>query len=276
MNCPACNQLLSERGAYCKSCGIQARCLKCREVLEPESMACVECGTIIAASSNGNGTHHSVTAPIAPDRNTISYQEDRNSRRFDASLSDKAIEGLGGVFGDLFIQRGAVKTTRPTAADTPKTGLLPFMEPAETETPPVPEQPANPEQDSERTKILKLFSLNGNSLELIDNRLKAKSCADYYRRLTYLTIYAYECQGRLASWEDLLKILKKGKVWNANSRSWLSKKAGYARDDEDRLKLIVGAREEAQKILSEALDPNIDDKWNPDRSTTGKRRKKNE
>ena len=38
--------------------------------------------------------------------------------------------------------------------------------------------------------MLKIFTLEGETLELSENRLKAKSAADYYKRLTYLVIYA--------------------------------------------------------------------------------------
>ena len=45
-------------------------------------------------------------------------------------------------------------------------------------------------------------------------------------------------------------------------------------DDEDRMKLIVGAREQAQRTLNEALDNNVPDEWNPDTRTKKPRAKK--
>ena len=39
--------------------------------------------------------------------------EDRNSRSFEASLTDSAMHGLGDVFGELFAQRGVGRATTP-------------------------------------------------------------------------------------------------------------------------------------------------------------------
>ena len=73
MNCPACSQPLSERGAFCKFCGTQARCLKCREILELQALACVECGAKLGESSDGNGTTaHATLEPLASNRNRVS------------------------------------------------------------------------------------------------------------------------------------------------------------------------------------------------------------
>jgi len=63
--------------------------------------------------------------------------------------------------------------------------LLPFAEIQATSS--APPEPALLAQDSDDTaKLLKLFKINGNSIDLSDNRLKAKSRTDYVRRLTYL------------------------------------------------------------------------------------------
>ena len=103
MNCPTCGDVLAERGVYCKACGSQARCLNCKSVLEPGAAACVECGTKVGEGVSSNGTTP-IGSPttIAPNRNTLSYREDRGSRHFDASLTDHAMGGLGEVLGELF------------------------------------------------------------------------------------------------------------------------------------------------------------------------------
>src|SRR6476646_2773360 len=99
MNCPNCAEPLGERGFFCKACAGQARCMKCRELLEPGAAACVECGTRIGQGVDGvNGTTTQTrhdTAAVPPNRNTLTYHEDRNSRKFEASLTDSAMHGLG-------------------------------------------------------------------------------------------------------------------------------------------------------------------------------------
>ncbi|PYT25592.1 MAG: hypothetical protein DMG57_24815 [Acidobacteria bacterium] len=105
MNCPHCAEPLAERGVFCKACAGQARCVKCRELLEPGAIACVECGTRIGQPVEATDSI-AATQTLPPNRNTLSYQEDRNTRKFEASLTDSAMHGLGDVFGELFAQRG--------------------------------------------------------------------------------------------------------------------------------------------------------------------------
>lgn len=112
------------------------------------------------------------------------------------------------------------------------------------------------------------FTDDGEKLELIDNRLKASNQADYVRRLTVLFLYAHESHGRLSTREEDVKaILKENKVWDrsANAAKWLKKRIGISDTGEDRLKLTAPGREEAKKALTEALDPNVQDAWNPDK-----------
>ena len=87
--------------------------MKCRDALESAAVACVECGTRIGQTiDSGDGV--STAAGIPPTtRNTLSYHEDRNSRRFEASLTDNAMNGLGDVFSELFAQRGIGRTATP-------------------------------------------------------------------------------------------------------------------------------------------------------------------
>lgn len=280
MNCPNCAEPLAERGVFCKSCAGQARCMKCRELLEPGAIACVECGTRIGQpveAANGATAHPQQVSSItvAPNRNTLSYEEDRNSRRFEASLTDSAMHGLGDVFGELFARSGTSRVVQPNGGRTllkdiviDDTRQLPPAPPAEEaqEAPSTQASPTTPMTD--KVRILKFLAVNGETLELIDNRLKATTAADYYRRLTYLFLYAHELHGRMTTPKtELVKILKEAKVYDPNCGTWLKQKKGFTVDAEDRLKLNVGAREQAVKVLDEALDPNVADQWNPDNRT---------
>jgi hypothetical protein len=110
MNCPKCNIALAERGSFSKVCGAQTRCLNCKDFLEPDASACVECGTLITRGKNGGGTVLQAE-PIDAKRNTISYHEDRNSRTLTASLTDDAIGGMSESFAEFFVQRGGQRTT---------------------------------------------------------------------------------------------------------------------------------------------------------------------
>lgn len=277
MNCPNCGEPLAERGVFCKACATQAKCIKCQAILEPGAIACVECGTRIGDDpvdpSNGATTS---SHPVPPNRNNLSYREDRNSRHFEASLTDSAMHGLGDVFAELFAQRGVGRVVqhgalRTFAKDTviEEAKQLPPSTPTGTEQQPTVSEPSTePTPSTDQERVLKIFSANGETLELIDNRLKATTAADYYRRLTYLLLYAHELHGRASTPKsELIRVLKEAKVYDSNCRVWLKQKKGFTSDGEDRLKLIASAREQAVKTLDEILDGNIQDQWNPDNRT---------
>lgn len=271
MNCPHCSEALSERGSFCKACGGQAKCLNCKEVLEPGAMACVECGTRIGQPGDAGRESAATASPtLSPNRNTLLYSEDRNSRKFEASLTDSAMHGLGDVFGELFAQRGVGRATLPATPRTIVSGIVTGeakqLPAAAPETPEIVIPARKTPQSAEKEKLLNVFTINGETLELSDNRLKAKSAADYYKRLTYLFIYAQDLLlgHALAPKSELIVVLKEAKVYDANCRFWLKQKKGFTVDGEDRMKLIAGAKEQAAKALDEILDTNLPDNWNPD------------
>jgi hypothetical protein len=278
MNCPKCGDVLAERGVYCKACGSQARCLSCKSVLEPGAAACVECGSKVGevVSSSGTTAVGSQTT-IASNRNTLSYREDRGSRLFDASLTDHAMEGLGAVLGELFVQRGQVRASiaaRQSILESPTLEAqteLPLL-PAAIVAPVIPTQTEPKAPISEIAgQIATFFTADGDRLELIDNRLKASNQSDYVRRLTVLFLYAHEVLGRSSTSEDEIKaVLKESKVWDraGNAAKWLKKRIGLADTGEDRLKLTAPGRDEAKKALAQAVDPNIQDAWNPDKQVS--------
>ncbi len=293
MHCPACGTLLSERGCFCKACGNQGKCLACKALLEKDAVACVECGARVGERPEGVdavGATASAPAALAANRNTLSYREDRNSRVCEASLTDEAMQSLGDVFGELFVRRDATRPAatlhRHNAEETPLLdgikGLTAGQQAQETPPPSPPPPPTlngsaakPPSPDSER--IHRILVPKGDTFEVADNRVKAKNFADYTRRMTYLYLYAHECDGRTSALDtDLRAFLKSAKAMDAsgNTLRWLAKHIGYAKDGDDRVKLLAGGREEAKKALNDALDPNVPETWNRDSYHVRKRAKK--
>jgi hypothetical protein len=277
MNCPLCSVTLAERGYYCQSCAAQVRCKACREMLEPGAAACVECGARISESAHNGPTAATDKAPsgLEPHRNTLSYGENRSNRSFSASLTDTAIQGLGDVLGEFFARRDSV---RP-ASHAPKTiaPALALPTPSTSSNggaghPEVVPPPSNAWLvPGDKERVLRLFSANGEVLELKDNRLKAKSQSDFVRKLTYLFLYAHELHGRpLTSHDDLRAVQQTAKVWDANTRKWLAKRVGFTADSENRYKLNTPGKEDAIKALNDALNPEIQDEWNPDKKVPRK------
>src|SRR5260370_1505094 len=113
MNCHSCNADLSERGSFGKEGGEKARCTNCRDVLEKNASACVECGTKIGHQNEPSAVPYATNGTssfvLPPNRNTLNFHEDKNSRRFEASLTDEALTSIGDVFGHLFTQRDGHK-----------------------------------------------------------------------------------------------------------------------------------------------------------------------
>jgi hypothetical protein len=142
-----------------------------------------------------------------------------------------------------------------------------------------PQTDNTPKSDPAKEHLLKIFNLEGQVLELSDDRLKAKSAADYYKRLTYLFLYAQEVLlGRTSTpRSELSAVLTGAKVNNGNCRFWLGQRKGFTVDPEDRMKLVAASRELAIKVVREILDSDVPDEWHPDTRTVkvrGPRKKK--
>jgi hypothetical protein len=278
MDCPVCEKELSERGLFCGSCASQARCSKCRSLLKTGAVACVECGTRVGEISASTNASPNLSSARSSSQNTIVFREDKNSRSLEANLSDIALQGIGDSFSGLFLQRGAV---RPPANERffnrsseiidakglPASTFDDVVE--EPQEPPSPLSNGQPTADSSphQSRIGKIFRTKGDTLELVDNRVKATNLSDYVRRLTYLFLYAQEVHGRPSTKEsDVVELLRASKAWDksGNSRRWLTKRVLIKDEGDDAIKLTEPGREEAVKILNQALDASVEDKWNPD------------
>ena len=194
MNCPLCGDTLSERGVFCKACAGQVRCMDCRAALDPGASACVECGTRVGQRSTQSREVESPgSAQIASNRNTLSFHEDRNTRHFEASLTDGAMQGLGDVFGELFVQRGGARAivSRHLSKDgqtpTNRDKQLPAPAPSNGDNPTHADTLKTPAVDKPMAehdpRITKIFATKGDTFELTDNRLKAANQSDYVRRV---------------------------------------------------------------------------------------------
>jgi hypothetical protein len=220
--------------------------------------------------------HAQPVAATAANQNTFSYHEDRNSKTFTGTFSNEAVESMGGSLAEFFAYRAGAprgpNQLRPVHHEIviDHNKALPPGEPA-----PAPAAHASvsaPAETDDKARITKLFRENGQALELIDRRLKAKNAQDAIRRLTYLFLYAHELHGRYAvPRADVIAALKEGKIWDSNASTWLKKKIGFKVDGEERMELLGEGRDDAKKYLIEALDPNVQDDWTPDKKGTAKR-----
>jgi hypothetical protein len=249
--------------------------MNCKAVLESGAAACVECGTKLGAPLQ-NGQPVAVSF-AGHQRNKITYREDRNSRSIDGDFSDATMQAFGDVLGELVGNRGA-----GPRQGNPGPFSREVVDPVAKSLPaPANGAPSTTEDEvttnlwDEMKNVMVFFRAKGDGLELIDNRLKAKTGSDFYRRLTYLFLYAHELHGRhSASKASVIAILKDGKVWDGNASKWLTSKKGLrptTEGDEPHLQLLATSRDEAKKVLIDALNPNVKDEWNPDTKVKQKR-----
>jgi len=265
-NCPSCGNVLSQRGYFCASCALQARCKQCNELLEKDARACIMCGTPVgggAASLVANGT--------GPTMNTLELQEDTRSRSLRISFTDAAIGSIGETVNRLVSDRlaphGHRQMTRVTGLAT-MAPQLPSGAPAEDgqiidTKPDETKQPAQPAGDAERMR--EIFEINGEDVRLEEHRLKADSRLEYARRLTYLFIYAQELAGKKPiSYSSVKKMLDAAKVLDNNTRHELSHKMAVEIEG-DTIRLKKEGREKAVQALDEILNPNhADPGWTPE------------
>lgn len=126
---------------------------------------------------------------------------------------------------------------------------------------PIQHSLASAESRTDAEKLRQIFRYNGDQLRLSEPRLKVNNKLDAARRLTYLFLYAHELEGRHEIQRKVLKEeLKKAGYYDSNAGNWINKSLDLFRE-EDRVGLQKSGREEAQKVLAQVLDPNIQNNW---------------
>lgn len=268
--CPTCGTSLPERAIYCPSCAKQARCKACRDILEPNARACVSCGTLLG--SGDTTIQGSIASTPNPAINTIEFQETTKGRSLRASLTDIAVGNLSESFG-LFMSGRITTGGRNNRTTFPNTTIVEQRQLALTD---LPTEVANSDQDqqvvqldpsevtvsaSDADKLRRIFRPEGDSLRLIETRLKATSKLDATRRVVYLFLYANELRGRdkvLRS--EVNEVLKKAALYDNNASTWIGKSPDLSIDG-DMVSLLLPGEEQARKILEEVLNPDIPNEW---------------
>ncbi len=280
-HCPACQHILPNREDlfYCPKCRIQLRCKnqECKALLEPDAEGCVACGTAVGeAGSTANASTQAIhkngisNTPI----NTLEFVETSRgySRSLKASVTNEVGTSLGGALLEAITGgRASIGTTRNGHAkgqniDLDETQPLSLLDLNQSQDELVVDAPiqhtlASAESRTDAEKLRQIFRYNGDQLRLTETRLKANSKLDAARRLTYLFLYAHELEGRHEIPRKVLKEeLKKAGYYDSNAVNWINKSPDLFRE-EDRVGLQKPGREEAQKVLAQVLDPNIQSKW---------------
>ncbi len=285
VDCQSCKNELPERGLYCPSCGSQARCRKCEDILEIAARFCVNCGTSTEESEMTTGLNDGREKSVGSTHNVVEFEEDTRSRRFRASVSDRAIDSISDPLA-FFLAHGTgepfKRRRRPSAGgvDNSQSSLPGFTKEADTidaetkaDTKNPPEGLLLPER-REAGPLGEIFHRNTDGqLRLMNSRLKPKNQSDFVRRLSVLFLHEYAKAGEdMVSREKLNKILEDAKVYDGNARKWIANNDLLSHDG-DLIGLSLPGRERAEEVLWEVANPDIDPKWTLGSRTSGQKAK---
>ncbi|MBD2539809.1 hypothetical protein [Coleofasciculus sp. FACHB-SPT36] len=244
--------------------------------MELGAVGCVACGTPIGeagvASNTCTQTPLNKGIQDVP-LNTLKFVEKSkgHSCSFEASLTNEMGTSLGGTALAAIIGRtsngiprnGHAKGQNIYSDETQQLSLFDLNQNQDEIVVNAPIQHTLPPAESrvDAEKLRDIFRYNGEQLRLKETRLKANNKLDASRRLVYLFLYAHELEGRHEIPRTVLnEELKKAGYYATNVVTWISKSSDLFRE-EDRVGLQKSGREEAQKVLAEILDPNIQSKW---------------
>lgn len=284
LQCSSCGAALPDRGAYCPQCASQVRCKNCDDLLLSQARACVTCGTFLGEGAEifrreeGNGSTPHVL-------NTITYEETKSMRKFEARFSDAAVgslsEPLQGVLSHRIGQQLAPPMLSGILQETSSPVRQLALDNADTD-PGAIETTGKIKDDSIATvedpvstdlaRLHEVFSVDEDRVRLDLTQLKGSSKQDDVRRLAYLFLYVKELLGtKLVSKSLVIEVIKEAGRYSSNSH----KVFDYLDDlsvEGDQVRLRTPGRQKAREYLNEVLDPNIPSGTTRSVNTRGKSR----
>lgn len=250
IECTICKSGVLDKELFCKNCGTQNKCLKCKGVLEIEAHFCTLCGETINENSKSNNKAI----------NNIEFTQKGDSKSFKASFTDDVGVYFAGAFNNL-------------VSSNTSHSRNPFSKIPQILNNKIPLSTGNSTQNKSEFQDIEILDLDYDNLlskifklsetgklEIIDNRLKEKSKLDKVKRLVILFVYAQKKMStESVSRGDINEIVASEKLVDGNYRKFMAKAAlEYISSKTPGYYMLLSAGEEfAQKILNEISDPNI-------------------
>jgi predicted RNA-binding Zn-ribbon protein involved in translation (DUF1610 family) len=258
--CYSCATSLPERGTHCPQCGIQTRCKTCRELLEPQAGACVECGARVESPGAYNAP---TTYPLdGRSANTLELREEvsrgKRSRTLRVACTDDAVESLSPTIGMLL---GTPFAEQPKRRERDTVVIDGYALPLPSGEQPESRHAAAPSSrfvtdtvDGGDQELIKhVFLRDGERLLLIEPRLKATSQRNAVQRLTHLYLYARQLEGHgRVPRDELNAALREHGLFDSNASSWISRSDELLKVD-DTIGLTNAGLEAARTALREVL-----------------------
>ena len=283
-DCRSCKNELPTHGYFCPSCGLPVRCRECKYLLEPDARFCSSCGAPTKEHEATAGPNDRKEKFGSSTHNVVEFEEDTRSRRFRASVSDRAIDSISDPLAFFLAHRTGEqfkRQRRPSVrgADNSQNSLPGFAKEAgdidtgtKADTENLSERLLLPEKE-EAEQLRQIFRPNADGeFRLMTSRLKERNQKDFVERLCVLFLYAHAMMGKdMVPRADLNKILSSDvKVDNGNTRTWIAHTDLLSRNN-DLIGLTLPGRERAEEVLREVADPAIETKWTLGSKTSGRK-----
>jgi hypothetical protein len=246
MNCIYCETHQPEKGFFCPNCFKQTKCKHCDEVLLKDTPICVFCGEQIGAKIQASNI------------NTIEFSETEKARNFKASFTDTVGQSISDSFGMILSNKiGSKLSTGSTLSLDNASNNENKTEDVEVEV--VNDVPKVLIPELEQLK--KVFKEDGESISLLETRLKAKSKRDYGIRLTLLFLYYKHLAGfDNVSRSNLTTILDDASVEDGNLRFWIGNNPLIGISN-NQVHIKAPGKDAAKECMAEMQNPEIKDKW---------------
>jgi hypothetical protein len=245
-NCPSCSKQIPEASSFCPFCAVPVKCKACGEIWLKEAVACFQCGAKIDAVASTQAS------------NSIQFEQNGKNRKLTAYFSDSVGVQLSGVLSGLV--SGQPPEYRPLQPPGNGATRKPLSIPPTS--PYVQDAVIDSSSDEGLLSTLgKVFREEGEQLVVHDQRLKHTSQLDFAKRLTILFLYAHQLKGKqLVARTALNAILMQEKVYDGNTRYWLTKAEEIQVKEDGHIELRPAGVDKAKGFLGEIADPSIEQK----------------
>ncbi len=244
--CFNCSTILPEalNPFFCPNCATQLKCKKCGEPLLLKAKACINCGTLVVNTQ-------------VEDKNIIDYEQKGEYKKFHSSFSNEVGNTLAETFATILgggLQHKKIQNPFNFNAKSNTSKQLINNTNSKVNE---PEDAVVLEDFDLNETLIKYFKFEDGKLKLINSRLKHNGKMDQGKRLTLLTLYAYEkAQQEQIEKTTLIDILTSASLYDSNFRKWFGRADEVLREGNN-IQLSVPGRETSEAILKELADDTI-------------------
>lgn len=266
INCLNCSKPVVTNAFFCPSCMTRVRCKSCQTPLLKDAIGCIECGEFLVIKKQAeNGA-----------LNQIDFEQKGDTKKFRATFTNEVGHTLVETFGTAVVGGNLLskKKLNPfTGSGNSQADVRKTLQEGITY------EDVDYENVDLNGELAKIFKQDGESLVLINPRLKQTSKLDNAIRLSILSLFAYEQIGNNEIDRKVLTtMLKSSKLNIAAFSTWITRCDEILKNG-GKVQLSVPGRAVAAEILKELADNSIvkgQVKFSKVSSSSSKRKKTND